>query len=73
MWDLVGFEQCKEIRKTFVPLDAEQVRCTADAQRRKAGKRGTMFQLNIYFRELGNDPGITNAHEVSDAPFPAKP
>jgi hypothetical protein len=27
----------------------------------------------VHFRELGNDPGITDAHEVSDAPFPAEP
>ena len=73
MRDVVRVEQIQEIRKAFVALDSEQVRHTTDAQRGKAGKRGALPQLDMHLREFGNDPGITNAHDASDAPFQAKP
>jgi len=37
--------------------------------RGKAGKRGALPQLDMDLREFGDDPGITNAHDASDAPF----
>ncbi len=61
------------MRKSFVALDAEQVRRTADAQRSKAGKGSALPQLDVDLREFSNDRGITNAHGASHAPFPAKP
>src|SRR3981189_3693202 len=73
MRDVVRVEQIQEIRKAFVALDAGQVLRTTEAQRGKAGKHGALPQLDMDLCEFGNDPGITNAHDASDAPFQAKP
>ena len=72
MGNVVRVEQTQKIRKAFVFLDAEQVRGAADAQRSKIGERGAMLQLDVKLREFGDHPEITDAHEASDAPFPAE-
>src|SRR5260370_22098232 len=72
MRDVVRIEKIQEIGKTFVLLDAEQVRGTADAQRSQLGKSSAVLQLHVELRKLGNDVRIKNAHEVSNAPFQAK-
>jgi hypothetical protein len=73
MRNLVRIEQTQEIRKTFVLLDAEEVRRTADAQRSKVSKGGTAPKLDVNLCKFGDNPWITNAHDASDAPFPTEP
>jgi hypothetical protein len=61
---VVRVEQTQEIWKAFVLFDAEQVAGTADAQRSQVGERRSWPQIDAQFRELGDDAGVTDAHEA---------
>ena len=72
MRNMVRVEQIQKIRKAFVFLDTEQIRGAPDAQRSKIGERDAVLQTDVNLGEFGDNPGITDAHEASDAPFPAE-
>ena len=69
MRNVMVVEELQQVWNTFVLRDAEEVGCSADAERSRFRQLCRGLELDAEFGQAFQQLGVANAHAVPDAPL----
>ena len=73
VWNAIVIKEAKQSRNGFVPLDEEEIRRSADAERGVLGHGDSGLILDAKFSDGRAEFGVLKTHGAMDAPFQARP